>query len=246
MPDSSAWNLSPDAVAQYHRDGYLIAPGLLSCEEVEAFKRHNQDVFAGLKRTGLTNHLVDETWARTAGHPRIKAALTALMGGRPMCIQTMMLSKMPEGKGIAIHQDGYYIVTEPETLNACWIALDDADASNGGLCIVPGSHKGPYLEMVMPQDATRHASWTTTYEYRDRSGKTWAVPLHSAEVKGWDESREVILTVPAGGAVFFTGRTIHGSHRNDSSDRPRRAFACHYVREGSWVYRTDIQQQMPL
>ncbi|MSS71351.1 MAG: phytanoyl-CoA dioxygenase family protein [Candidatus Latescibacteria bacterium] len=246
MADPDAWRLSPEQVTQYHRDGYLVVPDLLSREEVEAFRRYNEEVFAGLKKTGLTNHLVDETWARTAAHPRIKAALTALMGGPPMCIQTMMLAKMPEGKGIAIHQDSYYIETEPETLMACWIALDDTDAGNGGLCVVPDSHRGPLLQMDMPQDATQHASWTTTYEYRDRSGKTWAVPLHSAEVKGWDSSREVTLAVPAGGAVFFTGCTIHGSHRNASSERPRRAFACHYVREGSWVYRTDIQQQMPL
>ena len=246
MADSGAWGLSPEQVGQYQRDGYLAVPDLLSPGEVGAFRGYNEDVFAGRKKTGLTNHLVDGTWARTAGHPRIRTALTALMGGRPMCIQTMMLAKMPEGRGIAIHQDSYYIVTEPETLTACWIALDDTDAGNGGLCVSPGSHRGPLLQMDMPKDAAQHASWTTTYEYRDRSGKTWAVPLHSAEVKGWNSSREVTLTVPAGGAVFFTGRTIHGSHRNESSERPRRAFACHYVREGTWVYRTDIQRQMPL
>lgn len=246
MVDTREWGLSPAQVAQYHRDGYLVAPDLLSQEEVAAFLRHNEDVFAGRRKTGLTTHLEDEVWARMAGHPRIKSALTALMGGRPMCIQTMMLAKMPEGRGIAIHQDSYYIVTEPETLTACWIALDDADADNGGLCVVPGSHKGPLLEMDLPKDATQHASWTKDYEYRDRAGKTWVVPLHSAEVRGWDRSREAALTVPAGGAVFFTGRTIHGSHRNESSARPRRAFACHYVREGTWVYRTDIQRQMPL
>lgn len=242
--------LSPDAVAQFHRDGYLVVPGLLSSDEVEAFLRDNEDVFAGRRPTGLTHHLENETWGRMAGHPRITAVLRALMRGQPMCVQTMMLAKAPGGKGIAIHQDGYYIETEPDTSNepeimiACWIALDAAGPDNGGLCVVPGSHRGPLLQFDRPQDSAQHVSWVHEYEYRDRAGKTWMVPLHSAEVKDWDPAREVLLTVPAGGGVFFTGRTIHGSHRNESPDRPRRAFACHYVRDGTWVYRTDIQRLM--
>jgi ectoine hydroxylase-related dioxygenase (phytanoyl-CoA dioxygenase family) len=45
--------------------------------------------------------------------------------------------------------------------------------------------------------------------------------------------------------VFFTGLTIHGSYANRSPDRARRAFATHYVAEGTWVFRTDVQQTVP-
>ena len=50
------------------------------------------------------------------------------------------------------------------------------------------------------------------------------------------------LTVPRGGGVVFTGLTIHGSYANQSPDRIRRAFAIHYVKNVTWVFRTDIQE----
>jgi ectoine hydroxylase-related dioxygenase (phytanoyl-CoA dioxygenase family) len=35
--------------------------------------------------------------------------------------------------------------------------------------------------------------------------------------------------------------TIHGSFANKSSNWPRLAFATHYVKDGTWIYRQDIQ-----
>jgi ectoine hydroxylase-related dioxygenase (phytanoyl-CoA dioxygenase family) len=69
--------------------------------------------------------------------------------------------------------------------------------------------------------------------------------MYSFEIEGLDESRIERLTVPKGGAVFFDGLTIHGSYANRSKDRIRRAFAVHYVGEGSWVFRDDVQDVRP-
>ena len=49
------------------------------------------------------------------------------------------------------------------------------------------------------------------------------------------------LTVGPGGGVFFSSLTVHGSYANQTTDRPRLAFATHYVRAGTWVYRADLQ-----
>lgn len=57
-----------------------------------------------------------------------------------------------------------------------------------------------------------------------------------------DPQSIVRLTVPKGSGVFFIGMTIHGSFANRSSDRPRRAFATHYVKDGTWVCRCDVQE----
>jgi hypothetical protein len=35
--------------------------------------------------------------------------------------------------------------------------------------------------------------------------------------------------------------TIHGSFANRSDDRPRPAFATHYVHEDTWLFRCDVQ-----
>jgi ectoine hydroxylase-related dioxygenase (phytanoyl-CoA dioxygenase family) len=54
----------------------------------------------------------------------------------------MYMAKKPlGGTGVALHQDTHYIRNEPNTLMACGIACNDTGADNGGLCVVPGSHK---------------------------------------------------------------------------------------------------------
>ena len=53
------------------------------------------------------------------------------------------------------------------------------------------------------------------------------------------------LSVQRGSAVFFSGSIIHGSYANTSS-RDRLAFAVHYVREGTWLTRRDVQETVPV
>jgi ectoine hydroxylase-related dioxygenase (phytanoyl-CoA dioxygenase family) len=50
-----------------------------------------------------------------------------------------------------------------------------------------------------------------------------------------------MLTVPNGGGVFFSSLTVHGSYANETEDQPRQAFATHYVRDDTWVFRQDLQ-----
>ena len=40
--------------------------------------------------------------------------------------------------------------------------------------------------------------------------------------------------------------TAHGSYANESQDSERLAFATHYVREDTWIYRRDIQETVPV
>ena len=64
--------------------------------------------------------------------------------------------------------------------------------------------------------------------------------FYSFQIDGLQDSDIKRLTVPKGSVVFFTGMTIHGSFANQSRTRERLAFAVHYVKEGTWVFRTDV------
>ncbi|MCY4376162.1 MAG: phytanoyl-CoA dioxygenase family protein [Spirochaetaceae bacterium] len=130
--------------------------------------------------------------------------------------------------------------TEPETLMACWVALSDTDPGNGGLCVVPGSHRDP-LHDTHQAASPEHRSWRKNYEMRDRDGREWNQEMYSFEVDDVDSLDIQRLTVPRGSGVFFTGMTVHGSYANTSATRDRLAFAVHYVSEGTWVYRCDVQ-----
>ena len=159
------------------------------------------------------------------------------------------LNKTPDVEssrlGIALHQDTHYIPNTPNTLLACWLALTDTDEANGGLFVVPGTHRGPLLSEGITVDDTNHGRWEMVHKMRDRDGTEWEQPFHSVDVTaaGFDASQAVALRVPAGSAVFFTGMTVHGSYKN-VSDTPRRAFATHYMDSRSWVSRCDLQKHL--
>ena len=165
-----------------------------------------------------------------------------------MIVQTMYLPKAPLGEldsaspGVALHQDTLYIPNEPNTLMACWLALDDTSSENGGLCIVANSHQSGLKKAHHNQNTDEHVSWVQTYDMSSPDGKKWSEELCSFEMDDLEQMDIKHLSVPAGGGVFFTGLTIHGSYANLSPSKYRRAFAIHYVGQGTWVYRSDIQE----
>lgn len=244
--------LTDEQIAQYERDGYLIVHDLLADDEVDAFVAYeSQDKPDGWIEN-LRHHADDPAWAHLAKHPNVVAITRQLLGGeRPMLVQTMYMERQPAGdaemgsKGIALHQDLHYLPTEPPTLMACWIAMNDTDAGNGGLCVVPGSHARGLIEPVQNDDTEEHDAWEADHLMRDRDGREWTQTFYSFDIEGLDEGEIERLTVPKGAGVFFSGLTIHGSYGNRSKDRVRRAFASHYVAEPSWVLRTDVQELVP-
>lgn len=243
--------LSPQQIEAYHRDGYIIVENLLTDEEIERFVAYESEPKPEGWRQDLRHHVDDEVWRYVAAHPNVTEAVSQLIGGQPMVVQTMYLEKKPSGEsaevggqGVALHQDLHYLPCEPDTLVACWIAMSDTDAANGGLCVVPGSHKDGLYETHKNVNAEEHDSWEIDYTMRDREGKEWIQHMYSFEIEGLDLDRLEKLTVPKGAGVIFSGLTIHGSYANRTKDRVRRAFATHYIREDSWMYRADVQDVM--
>jgi len=235
--------LSQEQVTRFQQDGYLIVPDLLTPDELHTFKEYERNRPPGPR--GLQNHRSDPQWAHIAKHPRIVPMVRQLMGGRPQIAQTMYMAKAPQGgTGIALHQDFMYIRNTPNTLMACWLAFSDTDRANGGLCVVPGSNREGLHPAHKAQDARQHASWETDYPMRGPDGREWSERLVSFEISDLDPARIEYLSVPQGSGVFFTSLTIHGSFANPSDDRPRLAFATHYVRQGTWIDRRDLQDMV--
>lgn len=236
--------LSAEQIEAYRRDGFIVVEELLTGEEVAAFLRHLERQEA-VGAYGLHGHLRDPHYRYLATHPRVAGTASQIVGGRVRVVQTMLLNKPPQGgRGIAMHQDSHYLPNEPNTLMACWLALTDTDPANGGLCVVPGSHRHGLRPARKNEDETEHASWETVHLMRDRYGHEWNQTIVSFRISDLDPASILRLTVPRGGGVFFTGMTIHGSFANRSVDRPRIAFAVHYVHEDTWLYRCDVQDAM--
>ncbi len=250
--ESSPIQLDDAQVAQFQAEGYLVVSDLLTDGEVETFLHHEADPQAASLRQGLRTHLSDPCWRRLATHPNVAGVARQILGGRPRIVQTMYMAKRPAGPGeerggagISLHQDAHYLPNEPDTLMACWIAMSDTDPENGGLCVAPGSHRNALRETTLNTNP-EHVSWVTEYGMRSPDGRAWTEKLYSFDVVDIGEEDLVRLTVPRGSGVFFTSRTVHGSYANRSRTRPRLAFAVHYVKEGTWVFRTDVQDTTPV
>ncbi len=242
------FSLTPEQVEAYRANGFVQVPDLLTRPEIDAFLECEAATKPPeILELGLRRHTADPQWRFLASHPRVAGSAAQLLGGPPTIVQTMYMAKAPRGgAGIALHQDAHYIRNEPGTLMACWLALSDTDRNNGGLCVAAGSHLAPLRKTRPPKDSSEHASWVKDYAMRGPDGREWSETMHSHEVADVHPDELTYLTVPRGSGVFFTGRTIHGSYANRSDRRPRLAFATHYVKTGTWVYRRDIQDLTPV
>ncbi|MEO1236447.1 MAG: phytanoyl-CoA dioxygenase family protein [Planctomycetota bacterium] len=140
--------------------------------------------------------------------PRLVGLVRTLLGDEPACFQEMALLKPPGGgREKPWHQDhAYFDFAQGTPIVGVWIALDPADAENGCMHLVEGTH-----HEIVPH-----------FNRRD-----WQIC--DTEVMG----RPVVtVPLPPGGAMVFSGLLMHGTPANHSSRR-RRALQFHYAGEGA-------------
>src|SRR5438105_13036593 len=173
--------LTPEQIHQFHRDGYLVLPGMFSPDEVRELRDTFMQIHARAPIGNFYQHVSEE---EAAGDPlklyprvmhphrfdalslrrmldsRIAATLRDLFAEEPLAAQSMFYFKPPGAKGQALHQDNFYLRVQPGTCIAAWVAVDPAVRENGGLVIVPGSNRG---EVFCPERADPAVSFSTEY-----------------------------------------------------------------------------------
>lgn len=233
-PKSTLVGPTDEQIADFSRDGFCVARGLFSADEVMEIR----DVFMQQAAQGHVDGLFDQNSNRDSMDPldqfprmmqphrrpdlqvgqvamkymldaRVEAYLTALTASPVVAAQSMFYYKPGGARGQALHQDNFYLRVKPGTCYAAWAAIDAATVENGGLMVVPGSHRE---EIACPAAADPAVSFTTEF----------VAPPEGTE--------PVPVELAAGDVLFFGGSVIHGSYPNNSADF-RRAFICHYVPE---------------
>lgn len=210
----------------FSTEGYFIARGMFSSEEVESYKAHydevrkkglHQDTFLAdsfendpLKKypRQMQMHRQDQISLDFLCDSRINQVITEISGFEPFGVQTMYYFKPAGARGQALHQDNFYLKAAPSTCIAAWLAVDDCDEENGCIQVVPGSHNLPTMCLTKSD---------TTVSFTDVT-----VPVPEGM-----EVRPAIMK--AGDVLFFNGQVIHGSGPNISKDRFRRSLIAHYV-----------------
>lgn len=223
--------LTEQQLEQFNKEGYIIVKGLFSPENLEEIEEtfeqislapvpgyfepkldsESNDPLSRYPRV-MHPHRFNDTAMKYMLHKPVMDVLADLYGEPALAAQSMFYYKPPGSRGQALHQDNFYLKVEPGNCIAAWTAVDSADLENGGLLVVPktGQH-----EISCPELADSSESFTTHY------------------VKPPKEEKAIPAIMDKGDVLFFNGNLIHGSYRNKSQNRFRRAFICHYANESA-------------
>ena len=213
-------------ITEYNEDGYTVCPNFLTSDEVTQLLAETEKIISG---NTLANHDKDRmemepdqppdgTKVRRLYEPcsyyppfrtlsesdKLLDAVEGLIGPNILYHYSKLNMKPPEiGSVVEWHQDlSYYPLTNRDSL-AVLFYLDDADAENGCLQMLPGRHEGDLL--------------THTREGYFQGRATEVV----------DSSEVELATGKAGTAIFMHCMTPHASVTN-RSNRPRRTLILSY------------------
>jgi phytanoyl-CoA hydroxylase len=156
----------------------------------------------------------DSALRRLGGDPRLVDPMRDLIGSSEIELFTekLNLKRARQGGSIVLHQDYPYWTENsehPEEIATAILFLDDAHGGNGGLEVLPGSHRGG------PREA----------------GAKPGFGRNELKPESVSDDELVMLEVPAGSLVCFGSLLVHRSLPN-GSDTDRRALLYSYQPAG--------------
>lgn len=222
--------LSTEQVTEFHRKGFLNGGLVLQDDDVELLRVELERVirdhdsleqkpvmFCNISQSEsvavwqiVDIWLASEPFQHLMGHPKITSDIAQLTDANSLRLWHDQIVYKPPGVGgiNKWHQDApLWPVIEPMAGVAAWVALDDVDESNGCMSMVPGSHCwGDNMRFLN----THPALDTLPAQFQGNAVKPEFCPVRKGEVH------------------YHHALTWHSSHEN-SSERPRRAIAFHYM-----------------
>lgn len=243
--------LTPEQIAQYHRDGYILLEQVMTEAElapIEAeFERFIRGEVPGMGRdfcdmSGPYGRAFEDFSLVNAVLPRkyrpelqgnlyerrCASVSRQLIGATATLDYDQFLAKRPNKPDAVFtwHQDlGYWPTGTPDPHTAtCSLALDDADSENGCLRVVPGSQKGE----LRPHHPL-HSSGTGDRE-----------TSHILSVELRPEEAIVELPLKRGDMTVHDEMIIHGSGGNSSMNRWRRTYIAAFRPKACVDYERSI------
>jgi ectoine hydroxylase-related dioxygenase (phytanoyl-CoA dioxygenase family) len=225
-------DLTPDQIAFYHENGFLVIPDFLTAEELAAWRqsvdeavacREDRRLAKSDERSGdsyYDNVFIQRVnlWQDNEGmrqlmiDARLGKLATELAGVDGIRIwHDQALIKQPWGNPTGWHLDNPYWSFSSHDAISIWVALDDATLENGCLYFIPGSHK------------------TATY---DNVGIGQNIGDLFRAYPAWGKQKAVAAPMKAGSCSFHNGLTAHGAGANMTPGY-RRAMTCAYMPDGS-------------
>ena len=140
-----------------------------------------------VNKIGHAMHDLIPTWQQISYRKSLYKFAKAVGLEEPSIVQSQYIYKQPQiGGRVHAHTDATFIMTKPASCLGAWVALEDANQSNGCLLAIPGSHKWPlqnYFIRTSKQEGTA------------------LIPSDNEKVV-WDEEQFIPLEVKKGTLIF--------------------------------------------
>ncbi len=226
--------LTAEQLEQYHRSGFVnggpvIDEATVATLQSEVLRVIDQRDDASVRQPVMLRNLSEDDahpiwqiiniWEASPAfqalvtNPRIVDMAAQLTGARQLRIWHDQIQYKPKEHGgrLRWHQDSpLWATLQPKDAQiTAWVALDDAEADNGCMYMVPGSHK-----------------------WGNQQAKINELPDGSLLPDSFEGQPAHLIMCPVkqGHVHFHHSLTWHGSGANHSS-RPRRAIGIHFMTE---------------
>ena len=220
--DAAARDVNHDP-GRFAVEGYCVFPQIFDDSGVAANRRLLEEASESgmLQRPNylLEPHTLDVRWLDVCRHPRVLDAVATVLGPNLILVYSSVFIKPARGSGrVAWHQDNNYWPSVHGTdVVTVWLAIDDADADNSALQVIPGSHTG-YREFATVPTADA------------------AEMLPKKAVVTDDMERSAVtLAMPAGALSVHDSFLLHGSGTN-RTERRRAGYTIRYCStDSTWL-----------
>ena len=228
------YRITPDEIAQYKDQGYLILNGFLTEEEMgildpwfdhfvqgkepnmgKDFCDMSQPYGTPYEEFRLVNAMLPSHYRKELEnnifHKVAQSVAEQLYEGTPLMDYEQFLAKKPqkEAAEFAMHQDlGYWPKTKNTWTATFSLALSDSDLENGCLQVCPGTNKEPELRKHVPKEYGNDPQDESVN--RDES--------HTLVIETLPTDEVVYLPVKRGSVTIHDERIVHGSGGNTSSE----------------------------
>jgi ectoine hydroxylase-related dioxygenase (phytanoyl-CoA dioxygenase family) len=222
--------LSPDEVAAYDRDGFVVPRYRLSAQKIDLLRRLTMELVEKNREHGdrmlscphvqrpfvpdayphlkTPNH---REWMSLATDPDILDMVEQLIGPDMILWSSAVFYKRPAGgPATPWHSDASFLPIKPTATASVWIAVCNSTTENSCLRFIPGSHRQPLAE--------RHV-------HTDRADVIFPNSLPEDAV---EEAAAQDVELEAGRMVLFDVHTVHGARPNDGT-RPRAGFSIRFM-----------------
>ena len=230
--------LMAEQVEQYRRSGFVNGGPVIDDAEVEVLQkevlrviadRENAAVRQPVSLSNLSGDIATPIWQivniweaspafkALVSNPKIAEMAAQLSGASELRLWHDQVQYKPEARGGRLnwHQDSplWRTLQPKDGQITAWVALDDAEADNGCMYMVPGSHK-----------------WGNKQQQLDELQKNGLVNGQLPDEFEGSPLYFMMCPVKKGHVHFHHSLTWHGSGTNHSN-RPRRAIAIHFMTE---------------